>query len=74
LKAILTKPVVGVQLDTRIAETIPAGAAVEISEVSPRGWVEISWNGLWFSVFQHELLEACSGDDAARIRSERDTP
>jgi hypothetical protein len=63
MTATLTKPVVGVQLDSRIAETLPCGAVVEVSQTSPRGWVEISWNGSWFSVFRDDLLDACAIDD-----------
>ena len=35
MKVVLTKPVVGVQLDTRIAETLPRGSEIEVSQNSP---------------------------------------
>jgi len=64
MKATLTKPVVGVQLDTRIEETLPSGSEIEVSQDSPRGWVEFSCNGLSFSVFADVLLDATEGDAA----------
>jgi hypothetical protein len=67
MKATLVKPVIGVQLDTRISETLPSGSEVEVSQSSPRGWAEISWNGFWFSVLCEDLIDACSEDDARRI-------
>jgi len=67
MKATLIKPVVGVQLDTRIAETLPLGAVVEVSPTSPSGWVDISWNGLSLSVFREDLLDACSVDARRQI-------
>ncbi len=64
MKATLTKPVVGVQLDTRIAETLPSGSEIEVSQSSPRGWVEFSCNGSQYSVFPEDLLDATAGDAA----------
>jgi|HubBroStandDraft_6_1064221.scaffolds.fasta_scaffold549759_1 hypothetical protein len=64
MKVVLTKPVVGVQLDTRIEETLPRGSEIEVSQNSPRGWVEISCNGSSFSVFPEDLLDATAGDAA----------
>jgi hypothetical protein len=31
--------------------------------------VEISWNGLWFSVFKQDLLDACPVEDVGRMSS-----
>ena len=73
MRTVLIKPVVGVQIDTRIAETLPCGALVELSERSPKGWVEIFWNGSWFSVFREDLLDACCVDDIGRISSVSDS-
>ena len=70
MKATLTKSVIGVQPDTRIAETLPSGSEIEVSQSSPRGWVEISCNGLSLSVFSEDLLDACS-EDARRQITER---
>jgi hypothetical protein len=67
VKATLIKPVVGLDNTTRIAETIPAGAVVEVSEDSPAGWLEISWNGSGCSVFRDDLLDACSPAEASKI-------
>lgn len=61
-KTVLRKPVAAVQLGTRITETIPSGAEIEVSHNSPRGWVEISYQGSWFSVFRDDLRDACSDD------------
>jgi hypothetical protein len=63
MTTVLTKPLVGVLNDTRITATLPSGAKVEISERSPSGWAEISWNGSWFSVFREDLLDACTVPD-----------
>lgn len=59
IKTVLTKPVAAVRLGTRITETLPSGAEIEVSHSSPRGWVEISYKGSWFSVLREELLDAC---------------
>ena len=67
MKATLTKSVIGVQPDTRIAETLPSGSEIEVSQSSPRGWVEISCNGSQYSVFPDDLLGACSGDEEGNI-------
>jgi hypothetical protein len=67
MKAVLNKPVVGVQLDTRIAETLPSGSEIEVAENSPNGWADISCKGSSFSVFRQDLLDACSVDDVQRI-------
>jgi hypothetical protein len=60
MKITLTKSLMGVQPHTRIAETLPSGAVVEVSPISLRGWVDISWNGLSLSVFREDFLDACS--------------
>jgi hypothetical protein len=67
MKSMLMKPLVGVLLDTRIEETLPSGSEVEVSDSSPRGWVEISCNGSQYSVFPDDLLDACSLDDVGNI-------
>ena len=64
---VLTKPVVAVQNDTRVAETIPRGASVVVSSNSPSCWAEISWNGLWYSVFREDILDACSVGDLWQV-------
>jgi hypothetical protein len=69
VRTVLIKPVLVVQNETRIAETLPCGALVELSKSSPTGWIELSWNGTWFSVFREDLLDACSADDVWRISS-----
>jgi hypothetical protein len=66
MTAILTKSVVAVQRESRIAETIPSGATVEVSESSPNGWFEIFWNGLWFSVFREDFLDASAAAEVWR--------
>jgi hypothetical protein len=67
----LSHPVVGVQSDTRIAVTIPTRAVVEVSETSPRGWFDVTWNGATFSVFREDLLNACPVGDVGVLMDRR---
>jgi hypothetical protein len=67
MTTVLIKPLVGLQVKTRIAETVPRGATVIVSESSSRGWAEISWNGAQFSVFRQDLLDACPVDAVPQI-------
>jgi hypothetical protein len=67
----LRYPVLGVQSDTRIVETIPTGAVVEVSETSPSGWFNVTWNGATFSVFRVDLLNACPVGDVGVLMDRR---
>jgi hypothetical protein len=68
VKAILTKPVVGVQKDTRLAVTVPSRTEVEFSQsLQKDGYIDIECDGHYFLVFCEDLLDACSVDDAIRI-------
>ena len=67
MKTVLIRPLLAVRTDTRLAETIPRGAAIEVAQHSPRGWIEITWDGLCFSVLPDDLIDACSVGDARRI-------
>jgi hypothetical protein len=68
VRVVLVKPIVGVQKDTCIAETLPCGACVELpSRCAEEGLANISWNGSCFSVFREDLLDACTVDDVWRV-------
>jgi hypothetical protein len=67
MKAVLNKPVVSVQLDTRIAETLPSGSEIDVAQNSPSGSAEIFCKGSWFSVYRHNLLDACSIEHVRQI-------
>ena len=67
MKAVLKKPVLGVQLDTRIAETLPSGSEIDVADNSPSDWAEIFCKGSWFSVHRHDLLDACSVEHVRQI-------
>jgi hypothetical protein len=67
MEATRIKPVVGVENSTRLVETIPPGAVVEVSENSPSVRFTISWNESDFSIFRDNLFNACSASNASEI-------
>ena len=68
VKATLARPVVGVQIDTDIAETLPERAVVEFVPGSQKnGSIDVEYSGRFFSVFCEDLLDACTVADAVRI-------
>ena len=67
MNVILQQQVLGFQRNTRIAETVPGGAVVEISRSSPNGWIDFSWNGSDYSAYCDELLKACTVEEVSRL-------
>jgi hypothetical protein len=68
VKAVLTKPIVRVQSNTRTIVIIPSGDSIELQDLPYQlGLVDIEWDGHCFSVFRDDLLDACTIDDAARV-------
>ena len=68
VRAILTKPIVGLQSSTDKIATLPSGAAIELHHQADNvGLVDVEWNGHCFSVFREDLLDACTVGDAIRV-------
>jgi hypothetical protein len=68
VKAVLNKPIVGVQTSTRTIVVIPSGDSIELQDHPYQlGLVDIEWDGHRFSVFRDDLLDACTVDDAVRV-------
>jgi hypothetical protein len=64
---LLAKPVVALQRDTLLADTLPTGAVVEFPNDPGSFFLEVYWKGRCYSVFRDDLRDGCTWEDAERI-------